>query len=411
MSYFFSERMSTKMVIFPIVCLLLYQQVDGSLLDYLKDFTVLQREHLYLEKVDTSTILSGTTFYFRIDIDGQVFHCSIQPHVDLFHPDLIKKHIEMLKIDPSNSVDISKFMEGSLLDDPNSHVLIHIHDNIATGSITTSNGERYFIEPSARHIHEPHDFQMIAYRESDIKFNITGNENGNFCGHKSHKENVVFTGNNHFVERDSKNHHNMNDGFLYNRRRRATAAAKKRCSLALVADYLFYSNICSKDETNAISYMISVAQQIDSMFKRQSLDPNGDDAYKDYGFQIKHVEVISQPLTAMADKDSYKYYTEGHIPEVSSLLDNFAYGDWGDYCLAHLFTNYDFSEGVLGLAFIAGSSTVSVGGVCTKSYTDGTGQKKYTNVGVSTTVNYGRTLLTSEVVFVTGVFRFHLFQS
>ena len=85
------------------------------------------------------------------------------------------------------------------------------------------------------------------------------------------------------------------------------------------------------------------------------------------------------------------------------MLDNFAYGDWGNYCLAHLFTNYDFDQGVLGLAFIAGSSTASVRRVCTKTYTDGTGQKKYTNVGLSTTVNYGRTLLTSEVVFVAGL--------
>ena len=378
--------------------------VNGNLENYLHDFKALKKEHIYLEKVSKSTVTSAAQFYFKIDIDGKEFHCSLQPHFDLFHPDMVVKQRKNMELKTS-ALDIFEFMEGTLINEPKSRVIIHIRNDIVTGSIQTSGGEKYYIEPSARHISKPHDFHMIAYKQSDIKFNITSRDEGHYCGHESHQhKNEHYSNEFHSMfPKDSGSH---DKGFEYSRKRRSTSS-KNRCSLALVADYLFYSNICEKDESNAMSYMVSLVQQVDALYQAQSLDPDGSDAYKGYGFQIKYVEVVTSPLTASADSDSYKYYAENHTPGVSDLLTNFAYGNWGDYCLAHLFTNHDFDSGVLGLAFIASSSTSSVGGVCTKSYTDGTGQKKYTNVGLSTTVNYGRTLLTSEVVFVTGKLLFH----
>jgi len=37
------------------------------------------------------------------------------------------------------------------------------------------------------------------------------------------------------------------------------------------------------------------------------------------------------------------------------------------FCLAHLFTHIAFDNGVLGLAYIAGSRVYSVGGICSPS--------------------------------------------
>lgn len=37
---------------------------------------------------------------------------------------------------------------------------------------------------------------------------------------------------------------------------------------------------------------------------------------------------------------------------------------WSDYCLAHLFTHQPFDNNVLGLAYIAGSRSTDVGGLC-----------------------------------------------
>jgi len=336
---------------------------------------------------------------------GKTFHASLQPHLSLFHPELVVKQREARgRVD--GSVDITEYLEGTLLDEPDSRVLVHIKDNIVSGSIQTAEGEKYFIEPSSRHIKEPHDFHMITYKLSDVKFNFTNphTDKGHFCGHESHKEETGYSAKD-FDFMIPKNVNKADgDSIQYSRKKRSTST-KKRCTLALVADYLFYKDINSGEAANAYNYMISLIQQIDPLYQAQSMDPSGSDDYKNYGFQIKYLEVVtaSNLLTADADADSYKYYVDGHLPEVSDLLTSFAYGDWEDYCLAHLFTNYDFDSGVLGLAYVASSSTSSVGGVCTKTYKDGTMQTKHTNVGLTSSVNYGRTLLTSELVFVTGM--------
>ena len=65
------------------------------------------------------------------------------------------------------------------------HILTHTgekdstvaaHVDHRTGVMTASiavSSERYYIEPSHRHFHESHDFHMITYRASDLKYNLT----------------------------------------------------------------------------------------------------------------------------------------------------------------------------------------------------------------------------------------------
>jgi len=139
------------------------------------------------------------------------------------------------------------------------------------------------------------------------------------------------------------------------------------------------------------------------MYQTQSLDPDNGEEWKDYGFLIQKIEVI-MTQSYPDDTTSYKHTptNENDYPGVSDLLKSFAYGKWDDHCLAHLFTNYDFSGGVLGLAYVASSAMNRVGGVCTKTYKDGTGKTRYLNVGLTTCQNYGRSLLTSELIYVAG---------
>ena len=59
-------------------------------------------------------------------------------------------------------------------DDWDSSVTAHFDNrtNILTASIAT-NTEHYYIESSHRHFVGSHDFHMIAYRGSDLKYNLT----------------------------------------------------------------------------------------------------------------------------------------------------------------------------------------------------------------------------------------------
>ncbi|KAL1258236.1 hypothetical protein QQF64_011480 [Cirrhinus molitorella] len=96
--------------------------------------------------------------------------------------------------------------------------------------------------------------------------------------------------------------------------------------------------------------------------------------------------------------------TDG-VWDVKKLLEQFSY-DIADnasaVCLAHLFTYQDFDDGTLGLAYVAPSKQ-GLGGLCPKPYYPSQSAKKpsYLNTGLTSTMNYGKTILTKEADLVT----------
>ena len=68
--------------------------------------------------------------------------------------------------------------------------------------------------------------------------------------------------------------------------------------------------------------------------------------------------------------------------------------------MAHLFTYQDFAKGVIGLAYVARPSLSRVGGICTANYRDQQ-RMRYLNCALSSSVNWGRRLLTVEADLVT----------
>ena len=366
---------------------------------FLHDFEELSKSKIYVENMVNSTIITGTKLYVRIELESEVFHASLAPHFSLFHPELIIKH-KFADRENVASLDIFEYLEGHLVDQSDSsRVLIHVKDEIVTGTIEIFNKEKYFIEPSHRHIKVPHDFHMIAYKLSDVKFNFTKPEmatKGHFCGHDLHLDDWKFS------DQDFEfmfPYRSVPNGFSYSRMKRSTDL-NRHCPLALVADYKFYK-VNEYNEASTINYMVNIIQQVDDLFKRQSLDPGQSDDYKGFTFTIKYMEVIMDD--SEEDPESYRYVHEKR--DVKELLKSFSRGDWRpDYCLAHLFTNYDFDGGVLGLAYVANPLKSKIGGVCTRPYLefddDGIARKVSTNTGLTTITNFKRVLLSSEIVFV-----------
>ncbi|KAL5479586.1 hypothetical protein EMCRGX_G023128, partial [Ephydatia muelleri] len=67
------------------------------------------------------------------------------------------------------------------------------------------------------------------------------------------------------------------------------------------------------------------------------------------------------------------YNTQEDISDASMLLNKFNTGDgqgkvWDGYCLAHLFTYWVLSNGLLGLSNIASPSATTTGGICSTSF-------------------------------------------
>ena len=367
---------------------------------FLHDFEELSKENVYLEDISNTTVLSAMKFYVRIELQNKVFHAALQPHTGLFHPELVVKH-KMKDGEKLSSVNFEEHLEGHLVDDPASRVLIHVKDNIATGSIEVSDQEKYFIEPSAKHIKEPHDFHMIAYKLSDVKFNFTTPEEeaATFCGEDPQKSHSDIDDED--LEFIKPNIPLQEDGFEYYRRKR-DSNKKKLCTVALIADHYFYK-LHGENEGTTINAMINLIQQIDALYRKQSLDPEGSDEYKDYGFLIKYIEV-NKESDATDNEFSYKYVAEKDGRDVSNLLKYLSFESWQpDYCLAHLFTDYEFKGGVLGLAYVGKASVGGYGGVCSAVYEDPRGRfSQNLNVGLTTGTIKSRVLLNVELVIVTG---------
>ncbi|XP_040919751.1 disintegrin and metalloproteinase domain-containing protein 17 isoform X2 [Toxotes jaculatrix] len=92
--------------------------------------------------------------------------------------------------------------------------------------------------------------------------------------------------------------------------------------------------------------------------------------------------------------------------DVKKLLEQFSVDiaeKASNVCLAHLFTYQDFDEGTLGLAYVAPSKPDIPGGLCSKACPSSTNEQKtiYLNTGLTSTKNYGKTILTKEADLVT----------
>lgn len=368
----------------------------GALNHYLHGFDALSKENVYLEDVSRRTSSSGLRYYLHIRLKDQEFRALLRPHLDLFHSNLVVNHV-FKSYTKKGTVNYSEFLEGYLIDQPrSSKVIVHVKNNLITGSIEMSNGSKYYIEPSHWHIKESHGYHMIVYQFSDVKFNFTVPKNGSmahFCGSEAHENHFEYLSQGFKATRAEE----VEESIRYFKKR-YSYDKKKHCSLALVADYKFFE-LHGYNEGSAISYMIHIIQQTNDLFKKQSFDPDESNYFEGYGFTIKYIELVTEKGGSNQSwEDSFKHVKD--IYGVSEYLKIFSRRNWSKYCLAHLFTNYDFDGGTLGLAYLAKASLRKVGGICSAPFYHKNGKRLSGNTGLSTLVNYGRRLLTTELVLV-----------
>lgn len=329
-------------------------------------------------KRDASTqekVVSFTTL-------GRHFKLHLIPHVELFsenfHAYSVGENNEKIEI----AVDKDSFYKGFDEGDPLSHVRAHVDDGVLSASIDTKE-DTYVIEPAWRHVEKSTKQEMIAYRHSDVKSNITHSHADpkkgtfSFCGHDSKHSTVYYKKD---VAPD------MRSG-----RKRRAASTLIRCTLALVADFTFFKAMGGSDKRQSINYMIGVADRVDKIYR----DTEWSSEYKGYGFEITEVTVHTAP----GPNDHYNMDRPGVWP-IKELLRTFSKIDWSKYCLAHLFTYQDFADGVIGLAYVGNPKRNAVGGICTERYFTNN-MWLYLNTGLSSSINWGRKLLTEEADIVT----------
>lgn len=337
---------------------------------------------------------------------------------------IISSHFKVFSIKadgrkvPYSPLDSSEFYEGRLYASTKSAVSAHIDSS--TGLLTASihdrdNDEQYIVEPLWRYekndspsrYNESGARTMVVYRTKDVDHSSNGiphrssdnYKKSSYCDYIKVDDYVPFdenlanrAGREVFSSRAKRN------VFYGDVVIEAQPFVATRCSLLLVADYLFYVNMGGSDTKQTINFLISLIDRVNQMF----LDTDWSDEEEDgkltgLGFVVHEIFVHDEP-----NKEINHFNNDQRKWNVRDLLEVFSDNPAYRYhCLAHLFTHRKFDNAVLGLAYVASPRKHSVGGICSHGYHKGN-QTLYFNTGLTTTRNtFGQSLITRVADLVT----------
>ncbi|KAF5903401.1 disintegrin and metalloproteinase domain-containing protein 17 isoform X1, partial [Clarias magur] len=297
------------------------------------------------------------------------------------------------------NVDLQNYFRGHVVGEEHSRVQAHMDGDEFSAHILTEEAE-YNVEPLWRFTEKAPDSRLLVYRSEDIK-NISRLASPKVCGYVNAEAQQL-------LPDEARTAEAYKDGEASQRvRRQAHNPKKNTCTLLLVADYRFYKHMGREEESTTLNYLIELIDRVDDIYRNTSWD----DEFKGYGVQIH--QIIINKFPTQVDPGQLHYNMEGsprpkdnQVWDVKKLLEQFS-SDIADnassVCLAHLFTYQDFDEGTLGLAYVASSRDQALGGLCSKPYYPVPSVKKasYLNTGLTSTKNYGKTILTKEADLVT----------
>uniref|UniRef100_A0A8K9WNA1 Disintegrin and metalloproteinase domain-containing protein 10 n=1 Tax=Oncorhynchus mykiss TaxID=8022 RepID=A0A8K9WNA1_ONCMY len=159
------------------------------------------------------------------------------------------------------------------------------------------------------------------------------------------------------------------------RKRRMAQIEKNTCQLFIQTDHLFFKYYKTREAV--IAQISSHIKAIDAIY--QGTDFMG---IRNISFMVKRIRIN----TTTDERDRSNPFRFANIG-VEKFLELNSEQNHDDYCLAYVFTDRDFDDGVLGLAWV-GAPAGSSGGICEKSKLYSDGKKKSLNTGIITVQNY-----------------------
>ncbi|KAK7142096.1 hypothetical protein R3I94_011709 [Phoxinus phoxinus] len=342
----------------------------------------------------------------RSHVERLVSFTALQRHFNLYlttNTELFTDNFKAVFVDENGKEDqydiqLQNYFKGHLVGEEHSRVQAHIDGDEFSAHILTEEAE-YNVEPLWRFTESPPDGRLLVYRSEDIK-NISRLSSPKVCGYVNADAQDLLpeeaTGQ---TEQEEEPH---------NREIRSTTHNHKKntCPLLLVADHRFFKHMGRGEESTTLNYLIELIDRVDDIYRNTSWD----DEFIGYGVQIHQIIINKEPTKLAPGENHYNMdgspiERTGNVWDVKKLLEQFSY-DIADnasaVCLAHLFTYQDFDDGTLGLAYVAPSKQ-GLGGLCPKPYYPSHSVKRpsYLNTGLTSTMNYGKTILTKEADLVT----------
>ncbi|KAF7690358.1 disintegrin and metalloproteinase domain-containing protein 17 [Silurus meridionalis] len=370
----------------------LLSDFDVLNLSSLQQHSVRKRDvhsHMHAERLLTFTALHR---HFRLYLTS---------NTELFTEDFRAVVVEKDGTHKSYAVHRQNFFTGHVIGEENSRVQAHVDDNDLTARILTDEAE-YNIEPLWRLTEGPPDGRLLVYRSEDIR-NVSRLAAPKVCGYITAEASQLLPED----VRTAMIAQDKEDGEEHLRvRRQAVDHRKNTCPLLLVADYRFYRHMGRKEESITINYLIELIDRVDDIYRNTSWD----EEFKGYGVQIQQIMINKSPTKVEPGQTHYNMkgspVKNKEVWDVKRLLEQFSIDiaeNASQVCLAHLFTYQDFDEGTLGLAYVAPAKEEAPGGVCSKESPQSGNDRRiiYLNTGLTSTKNYGKTILTKEADLVT----------
>lgn len=309
---------------------------------------------------------------------GRHFNLTMRRETDIFSPDLV---IEVSG--EEMPADTSHIYSGEVFGEQGSLTHGSVMDGRFEGFIKTYQGT-YYVEPSERYIKDKNaSFHSIIYHEDDVDYPHKHGSEGGCADHSvfermrkfqlsAVEEEPVKTVNKVPEEEEEESTH----GPVILRKKRAAAKDKDTCQLFIQTDHLFHRYYGSREAV--LSQISNHVKAINSIF--QASDFMG---IRNIGFIVKRVRINT--TDDITDKTNpFRFANIG----VEKFLELNSEQNHDEFCLAYVFTDRDFDDGVLGLAWVAAPSGSS-GGICEKSKLYSDGKRKSLNTGIITVQNYG----------------------
>ncbi|XP_029984834.1 disintegrin and metalloproteinase domain-containing protein 17 [Sphaeramia orbicularis] len=300
----------------------------------------------------------------------------------------------------SFAINRNNYFTGHVIGEEHSRVQAHIDDNEFSARIVTDEAE-FHVEPLWRFTAAPPDGRLLVYRSDDIR-NLSRLHQPSVCGYVTSDPRLLLPDSIRAELKDEEDEESSSS-----RSKRQTFDHRKNtCPLLLVADHRFFKHMGRSEESTTLNYLIELIDRVDDIYRNTSWD----DEFTGYGVQIQQI-IIEKSATPVEPGQSH-FNMEGSpvdgrdIWDVKKLLEQFSMDiaeKASNVCLAHLFTYQDFDEGTLGLAYVAPSKPDIPGGLCSKACPTSSNEHKsiYLNTGLTSTKNYGKTILTKEADLVT----------
>ncbi|XP_038058240.1 disintegrin and metalloproteinase domain-containing protein 10-like [Patiria miniata] len=343
--------------------------------------------HLKHERARRSTS-DDRSVHLDFTAHGRDFKLRLNPGAPHLSPNLILETTEGARYHQPDYLYV-----GNLEGEPDTKCHGSILKGLFSGTIY-ADGDTYHVEPAHRHFDTPTKFHSIVYKGTDV-------EPAGGCGLTSEtmrwmkkvQESGVDEETNDVNQDLAQHNHGPNEN-LYSdpqssrSRSRRQSTDKNTCNLYLQADHT-YSAYFNNEDSEVIAQFNNFVAAVNAIY-----GDNKFGTYMNVGFMVDRIRINGTAEEA-DNTNPFRFSNIG----VEKFLDLNSLQNHNDFCLAYVFANRDFNDGVLGLAWVGSPGSTS-GGICERYKLFSSGYQSL-NTGIVTVKNYGSQVPTkvTEITF------------